>query len=119
MTRDDARRGTLREHGEPERGIYFGRDHKQPAGDGVLVHIAREARAVRLRDTSGNTVEAFGDTTRFWLTPAPAEPAALAGATGEAAALAVPTSHLQPPTEHGDDPHRAGGHRVGPGGSTR
>ena len=85
MTRDDARRGNLREHGEPGRGIYFGRDRKRPTGDGLLVHIAREARAIRLRDTTGNTVEAFGDTTRFWLAPAPTELSALAGAAGEAA----------------------------------
>jgi hypothetical protein len=92
VTRDDARRGNLREHGEPERGepergIYFGRDRKRPTGDGVLVHIAREARAIRLRDTTGNTVEAFGDTTRFWLAPAPTEPSPRAGAGGEAALI--------------------------------
>jgi hypothetical protein len=98
VTRDDARRGNLREHGEPERGIYFGRDRKQPTGDGVLVHIAREAPAIRLRDTAGSTVEAFGDTTRFWLAPAPTEPSPLAGAAGEAApSPCVPAACSRPP----------------------
>jgi uncharacterized protein DUF6884 len=87
VTRDAARRGNLREHGEPGRGIYFGRDRHRPTGGGVLVDIAREARAIRLRDTAGNTVEAFGDTTRFWLAPAPTtEPSPQAATAGEAAA---------------------------------
>lgn len=74
MTADDARRGTLREHGETDRGIYFGKHPKHPIGDGVPVRIAREAPAIRLRDMAGNTVEAFGDTTKFWLAPGAGEP---------------------------------------------
>jgi hypothetical protein len=67
VTSTEARRGNLREHGEPTRGVYFGRNPKRPTGDGVVVTIAREARAVRLRDINANTVTAFGDTTKFWL----------------------------------------------------
>jgi hypothetical protein len=97
VTRDDARRGNLRDHGEPQRGVYFGRDPKQPTGDGVLVRIAREARAIRLRDTSGNTVETFGDTTKFWLA-APGEPSAATGPAGEAAtSRSVSAAPTRPP----------------------
>lgn len=101
MTRDDARRATLRDHGEPECGVYFGRDPRRPIGDGVLVSIARQARAIRLRDTDGNPVDAFGDTAKFWLAPAPSKPAPAAGSAGDritedTRALVAHTDDLNP-----------------------
>ena len=90
MTADDAQRGTLREHGETDRGIYFGKHPKHPIGDGVPVRIAREARAIRLRDMAGNTVEAFGDTTKFWLAPGAGEPDTPTAATPATRACSVP-----------------------------
>jgi hypothetical protein len=89
VTSTEARRGNLREHGETTRGVYFGRNPKRPTGDGVVVTIAREARAIRLRDINANTVTAFGDTTKFWLAPALAEPGRRVGATDPAAPMPV------------------------------
>ena len=96
MTGGDARRGNMREHGEPERGVYFGRDPRRPTGDGALVRISREARAIRLRDTAGNTVEAFGDTSKFWLAAAPSGHSPAVADEG-GASLSVPAARVRPP----------------------
>jgi hypothetical protein len=96
VTGGDARRGNLRERGEPERGVYFGRDPRRPTGDGVLVRIRREARAIRLRDTAGNTVDAFGDTSKFWLATAAIEPSPAAADEGRASPT-VPAERIHPP----------------------
>jgi hypothetical protein len=97
VTRDDAQRGNLREHGEPARGLYFGRDPKRPTDTAVLVSIAREARAIRLRDTAGNTVTAFGDTTKFWLAAEPVQPNLPAATPSEASPPAAPAGWTRPP----------------------
>jgi hypothetical protein len=88
-TSSHPRRANLREHGEPLRGVYFGRRPQRPTGDGVLVTIAREARAVRLRDAAGDTVAAFGDTTKFWLSAAPTDPGHATAPTAAANVVAA------------------------------
>lgn len=106
MNRGDARRANLREHGEPERGIYFGRDPRRPTGDGVLVRITREARAIRLRDTDGNSIEAFGDTAKFWLIPTSSDAA-------PSARSAVPAAPALTPGPIAAPAEQAGGRKTG------
>lgn len=64
-----ATRTNYRDADAPTAGLWFGRG-KNPSGLGIPVTLEREARAIRIRDAgTGDTVDAFGDTGKFWFAP--------------------------------------------------
>lgn len=82
-----------RDAGHPTEGLWFGRAKRGASGEGRPVRFERPGRCVIVLDAAtGEKVDDFGDTGKFWYAPAPAEAEATADQIEQAA---IDAAHVE------------------------